>query len=515
MPAPSANTQAVLLLTSPLLREDGKGSGKDPLLSAAEYAQLAACLRQERQQPADLLQAPRDSLLNTLSSSFATERLNQLLSRGFQLSQAVEHWANRSISVIGRADASYPRRFKQRLKRDAPPLLYACGHLELLKDPALAVVGSRETPEALLQQAEAVGVLAAAAEVVIASAAARGVDEAAMVGSLAAGGCAIGVVADNLERESARPLWRQALLEGRLLLLSSAPPNARFQVWRAMGRNKLIYALADAALVVSAAKGEGGTWAGAREQLQQLRCCPVHVCCDPRGGAGLAALAELGALPWPNPTSAEDLQALLRGTAPLQPTPTAPPERMHQGSLLETLPPEPAHLGTGAGITPAQVAPSEFHQEALPSPSHQPPAPTIEPPTPTPSPIATATATATATPNPNPTATSTSTSTSNPNPTATSIPTTTATPSPAPAPDPVPSPAQAPVPSPAPAIALAAFVDNLLLSCLQEPLSLETLATRLDVSKSEVKRWCERLVEQGLARKLAKPLRYVRQDAPR
>ena len=225
MPAPSANTQAVLLLTSPLLREDGKGSGNDPLLSAAEYAQLAARLRQERQQPADLLQAPRDSLLNTLSSTFAAERLNQLLSRGFQLSQAVEHWANRSISVIGRADASYPRQFKQRLKREAPPLLYTCGNLELLKDPALAVVGSRETPEALLQQAEAVGALAATAEVVIVSGAARGVDEAAMVGSLAAGGCAIGVVADSLERESARPLWRQALLEGRLLLHTSAPPQ--------------------------------------------------------------------------------------------------------------------------------------------------------------------------------------------------------------------------------------------------------------------------------------------------
>ena len=60
---------------------------------------------------------------------------------------------------------------------------------------------------------------------------------------------------------------------------------------------------------------------------------------------------------------------------------------------------------------------------------------------------------------------------------------------------------------------MATFVDNLLLSCLEEPLSPEALAIRVDVSKSEVKRWCERLVAQGLARKLAKPLRYVRHDA--
>ena len=44
MPAPSSNTQAVLLLTYPLLQEGGKGSRKDPVLTASEYAQLAACL---------------------------------------------------------------------------------------------------------------------------------------------------------------------------------------------------------------------------------------------------------------------------------------------------------------------------------------------------------------------------------------------------------------------------------------------------------------------------------------
>ena len=34
-----------------------------------------------------------------------------------------------------------------------------------------------------------------------------------------------------------------------------------------MQRNKLIYALADAALVVNAEKDKGGTWNGAIEQL--------------------------------------------------------------------------------------------------------------------------------------------------------------------------------------------------------------------------------------------------------
>ena len=456
MSAPSANTQAVLLLTSPLLQEGGRAASKEPVLSAAEYAQLAACLQQERVQPADLINGSRDTLLTTLSASFAAERLNRLLSRGFQLSQAVEHWANRSISVIGRADATYPRRFKQRLKRAAPPLLYACGNLELLHAPALAVVGSRNTPETLLRQAEDVGALAAAAGVVVASGAAKGVDETAMVGSLAASGCAIGVVADSLEKVSARPIWRQALLEGRLLLLSSDAPSARFQVWRAMSRNKLIYALADAGLVVSSANGEGGTWTGATEQLQKLRFCPIHVLSDPLGGPGLAALAKLGARPWPEPSSAETLQALLRSTEDSSGAVDIAPEQVQQGSLLDSFPPEQAKPSG----KPWDETDNQRSSEAVPVSGPEPADESIEP-----------------------------------------------TPQPKAAP-PVEPQAQSP------AAALAAFVDDLVLSCLHEPHSIDALAVLLDVSKTETRRWCLRLVEQGRARKLAKPLRYVRQQPP-
>lgn len=456
MSAPSANTQAVLLLTSPLLQEGGRAASKEPVLSAAEYARLVACLQQERVQPADLINGSRDSLLTTLSASFAAERLNHLLSRGFQLSQAVEHWANRSISVIGRADAAYPRRFKQRLKRAAPPLLYACGNLELLHAPALAVVGSRHTPETLLRQAEAVGALAAAAGVVVASGAAKGVDETAMVGSLAAGGCAVGVVADSLEKASARPIWRQALLEGRLLLLSSDAPSARFQVWRAMSRNKLIYALADAALVMSSAKGEGGTWTGATEQLQKLSFCPIHVLSDPLGGPGLAALAEFGARPWPEPASAEALQALLRGTEHSSGAVDMAPEQVQQGSLLDSFPPEQAKPSGN----PCDETDNQRSNEAVPVSDPEPAAESIAP---TPQPKAAT---------------------------------------------PVQPQAQSP------AAALAAFVNDLVLSCLHEPHSIDELAVLLDVSETETRRWCLRLVEQGRVRKLSKPVRYVRQQPP-
>jgi predicted Rossmann fold nucleotide-binding protein DprA/Smf involved in DNA uptake len=107
---------------------------------------------------------------------------------------------------------------------------------------------------------------------------------------------------------------RNMLLEDQLVLISPYDPSAGFNVGHAMQRNKLIYALADAALVVSADLDKGGTWAGATEQLEKLHLVPVFV----RAGAsvGLDALAKKGALPWPDPVDADGLDAAMATPAP-------------------------------------------------------------------------------------------------------------------------------------------------------------------------------------------------------
>ena len=90
-------------------------------------------------------------------------------------------------------------------------------------------------------------------------------------------------------------------MDGQLVLISPYDPSAGFNVGHAMQRNKLIYALADAALVVSSDYEKGGTWAGAVEQLEKLRLVPVYVRSNGETGKGLEALRRKGALPWPNP----------------------------------------------------------------------------------------------------------------------------------------------------------------------------------------------------------------------
>ena len=99
---------------------------------------------------------------------------------------------------------------------------------------------------------------------------------------------------------------RNLLLEERLVLVSPFDPSQRFTVTQAMQRNRVIYALAEAGLVVHAEVNRGGTWAGAVEQLKKYNV-PVFVRSNGDPSAGLEALLERGARPWPEP---EDPDAL-------------------------------------------------------------------------------------------------------------------------------------------------------------------------------------------------------------
>jgi predicted Rossmann fold nucleotide-binding protein DprA/Smf involved in DNA uptake len=308
-PTLSPNTQAILLLTAPLIA--GRGDASPDLLTPGEYKRMARHLRERQRQPADLLAPEADEVLRGCQPVLDESRLKRLLARGFLLSQAIEHWQTRAIWVVSRADAEYPRRLKAHLKNDTPPVLYGCGDAAILDTGGLAVVGSRHVDEALLEFTKDIGRRTAKARRTLVSGGARGIDQAAMHGALEAGGKVAGVLADSLERVALNREQRNLLLEGQLVLISPYDPSAGFNVGHAMQRNKLIYALADAALVVSSDYEKGGTWAGAVEQLEKLRLVPVYVRSNGETGKGLEALRRKGALPWPNPETSEALAEAL------------------------------------------------------------------------------------------------------------------------------------------------------------------------------------------------------------
>ncbi|MFN2507848.1 MAG: DNA-processing protein DprA [Chthoniobacterales bacterium] len=304
----SQNTQAILLLTAPLII--GARNGRDALLTLSEYNLLARVLREQRKQPSDLLSSGGVEAVDGLADIVDIARIQKLLGRGFLLSQAVDRWSTRAIWVISRADPSYPARLKARLREDAPPLLYGCGEPALLERGGLAVVGSRHVAPELVEYTENVGRIAASADCAVVSGAARGIDRAAMFGALSAGGRSAGVMADSLERAALSRDNREYLMDGRLVLVSPYDPAAGFNVGHAMQRNKIIYALADVALVVSSDFETGGTWAGAVEQLDALKLVPVFVRVSGDSGEGIDGLRRKGARVWPNPRDRNAFQEL-------------------------------------------------------------------------------------------------------------------------------------------------------------------------------------------------------------
>lgn len=305
----SPNAQAILLLTAPLI--SGRRDPSYELLTPGEYKRLARFLRELQREPAGLLGAAAETLLEECRHVIATERVKSLLDRGFLLAQAVERWHSRAIWVMSRADATYPQKLKVRLRDDAPALLYGCGDASLLELGGLAVVGSRNVDDELVAYTERIGRSVADAGQALVSGGARGIDQAAMRGALEAGGRVSGVLADSLERAAMNREHRDLLMDGRLVLVSPYDPMAGFNVGNAMQRNKVIYALSDAALVVSSDEGKGGTWSGAVEQLEKLRLVPVYVRVNGTAGGALEALRRKGALPWPEPATPEELIAAL------------------------------------------------------------------------------------------------------------------------------------------------------------------------------------------------------------
>lgn len=346
-PLLSPNTQAILLLTAPLIT--GRAQASPDLLSPGEYKRLARHLREIKHQPADLISPDAAPILSACQPVIDESRLQRLLGRGFLLSQVIERWQARAIWVVSRADAEYPRRLKARLREDAPAVLYGCGDLSLLETGGLAVVGSRHVDDALTDYTMSIGGLAARSGGTLVSGGAKGIDQAAMRGALEAGGKVCGVLADSLEKTTMNREHRNLLLDGQLVLISPYDPSAGFNVGHAMQRNKLIYALSDASLIVNSDVNKGGTWAGAVEQLDKFKFVPVFIRSTGVPSAGLDALRSKGALLWPNPRDVESFDELFNIAMP-----SAVASRQSGISLLDEA---PALVTTAMAPTVPDTAP--------------------------------------------------------------------------------------------------------------------------------------------------------------
>jgi predicted Rossmann fold nucleotide-binding protein DprA/Smf involved in DNA uptake len=334
------DTQAVLLLCGELGQRGGNGLKP---LGLRQYNILANWLKTEGLRPGDLLTPDGRTKLSGLQTAEVNpDRITPLLERGAALALVVERWERSGLWVISRSDATYPERLKRYLGQAAPPILYGVGSKSLLNRRGLAVVGSRDRSDEDGDFARRVGEHCAQEGIAIISGAAKGIDRDAMVGALEGGGWALGVLAEGLAKTATSGQYRSGLVSDHLTLVSPFDPDSRWFAYTAMERNKLLYGLSDAALVVASSAESGGTWAGATEALQIGR---VKVFVKSTGvvAPGNPKLVRMGGVPFPEEPWT-DLGVLL--TAPEDKTgklfsPTPPPlpastERTEDAPVITT-----------------------------------------------------------------------------------------------------------------------------------------------------------------------------------
>ena len=151
-------------------------------------------------------------------------------------------------------------------------------------------------------------------------------------------------------------------MSGRLVLVSPYDPDARWFAFTAMERNKVTYALSDAALVVSSAAENGGTWAGAVEALDAARI-PVYVKVHGNVKDGNRKLPARGGRPFPEGPWPE-LRSLFTPVAP-EPTLFTPPTAAEPAAAVPDYS-IPAKETAAPTFAPPETRPRDAFEVVLP-----------------------------------------------------------------------------------------------------------------------------------------------------
>ena len=161
------------------------------------------------------------------------------------------------IRILTIQDTEYPDRLRNIY--DPPLLLYIQGRMPLFdEEVAVAVVGSRRCTPYGVSAAEQLSYGMAKQGALILSGLARGIDTAALVGALRAGGCAAAVLGnghDVIYPPENRGLYKDLAAAG--VLISEYPPGTAPEGSHFPVRNRIMSGLSLAVLVVEAAERSG------------------------------------------------------------------------------------------------------------------------------------------------------------------------------------------------------------------------------------------------------------------
>lgn len=195
-------------------------------------------------------------------------RLVVLMERMVSLSYELDNYDRSGIEVITCVDRRYPLSLKRRLGVNAPPVIYACGNMNLFREPTLAFAGSVPGEEITERETRLLADRAAETETVFASSATSGLDQVAEFRLLENGGRLIAWLPGGMIEAIQRDGLADLLRERRAVACSIVHPGAAVQSQNARARAKCLYATGTVSYVLGCEYKRGDTWDGAAEALR-------------------------------------------------------------------------------------------------------------------------------------------------------------------------------------------------------------------------------------------------------
>ncbi len=235
-------------------------------LGKATISRLLRVLATEGRGLSDFILSPVNELVNRYR--LKTEVAQILKTNSNQAEELAAELHQQEIHFLVQGTEKYPLHLIQILGETAPPVLFAKGNLDILKNKAVGFSGSRKTSEkGLVIASNAAGILGKSC-INIVSGYASGTDLASHIGALNAGGVTTFVLAEGILNFRVKREIAELLSNENYLAISEFPPRTKWIARNAMQRNHTICGLSDAMLIVESGL-DGGTFA-AGETTRQL-----------------------------------------------------------------------------------------------------------------------------------------------------------------------------------------------------------------------------------------------------
>ena len=229
------------------------------------------------------------------------------------------------ITVLHPLHPDFPQRIKA-LKdvMPLPAILYVKGNMAILNRPAAAIVGKRNAGATALAVADSLACELVAKGITIISGYAAGIDGAAHLAALRAGGTTSIILAEGIQHFTPKPEIKNHLTAENSLVISQFDPDAQWAAYMAMARNKLVGASSDTLVVIvsgperDAGGRNSGTFNAALAALKMgipvFVAAPASFTDDPQGNR---ELIKKGCLEWDPAAGAAPILVAITERKPL------------------------------------------------------------------------------------------------------------------------------------------------------------------------------------------------------